>query len=153
MRKLIGIAALVLVAGCGKDETAPAPQPSRVISGELALDIRDTAQVSIELTGSSTQVTVTVSKGFGALPEGTAVSGAGTVEALPETDGVLYTARLSGPVLPGGACGNEPVSVGFTLHRDESNRRVSGGLAVYCGASTWHGKPVRMLRLSGSLDP
>jgi hypothetical protein len=151
MKKLPWLLVLVVVAACGKDET-PSPSTS-TLSGELDLDIRDKASVSIDAEGTSTKVTVSVSKGFGVLPENTPVTGPGSIEAIPETDGTLYTGRLSGPVVPGGRCGDQPVSIGFSLQRDESNARVSGGMAAYCGAAVWHGTPVRMLRLSGSMNP
>jgi len=142
--------ALLVIAACGKDETPP-PSTS-TLSGELDLDIRDKASVSIEAEGTSTRVTVSVSKGFGVLPENTPVMGPGSIEAIAETGGTLYTGRLSGPVVPGGRCGDQPVSIGFSLHRDESNARVSGGMAAYCGAGVWHGTPVKVLRLSGSMS-
>lgn len=152
MRAWGAFALIAVLAACGNDEQVPAPS-GPVLSGDLDLDIRDKATVTIEADGESSRVTLTASKGFGVLPQGVALTGAGSIERFPEADGTLYTARLSGPKTDGGPCGDQPVSIGFSLHRDESNARVSGGMAVYCGASVWHGTPVRMLRLAGSLGP
>lgn len=151
MKKLLWVAALALVAGCGDDEK-PA-STTHVMSADLDLEIRDRATVTIEAEGATTNVSIVVSKGFGIVPEGTPLTGPGTIEDFPETDGVLYTAKLQGAAVAGGLCGDRPVSIGFSLHRDEGNERVSGGMAVYCGAASWQGTPVKVFRLAGRMTP
>jgi hypothetical protein len=64
---------------------------------------------------------------------------------------VLYTARFDGAVVAGGMCGAAPVSLALSLARRGTNDRVGGSLAAYCGKSTFIGKPIRILRIEGSL--
>jgi hypothetical protein len=70
---------------------------------------------------------------------------------MPETGGTLYTAKLELPPAVNGLCGSEPISAALSLHRQVGSATVMGGLSVYCGAATWHGVPVRVVRLAGDL--
>jgi hypothetical protein len=138
---------LILALGCGSDEeTVPAP-----FAGTLTVELRDRADVALELLeGDALRVTLTASAGYGLVPTGTAMIGNGWVEHFPETDGTLYTARFDGPAQDG-LCGDEPVSLALSLHRQGGNATVIGGIACYCGSGVWHGRPVRILRLDGAI--
>lgn len=119
--------------------------------GRLDLDIRWSADVVIQVTGKDLTAKVTLNDEREVAVAGVAFDGAGKVHAFPETDAVLYTARLASPPLTGGRCGSDPASLALTLFRRGGNDHVSGGIAVYCGANTYSGIPARMLRLAGVL--
>jgi len=153
MKKLLlaAIAALAL-AGCYVDDPPAPPPPKRVMGGDLSVDIRETAHVVLTVAGSDLKASVKLSRGYGVAPAG-ALEGAGSVEAFPEAEMTLYTARFDAPADPGGPCGAEPVSLALSLHRRGDDAHVGGSLAAYCGQGVWHGVPARMLRLAGDLPP
>lgn len=140
------------VAGCVDEKLAPVDTTLR---GTLTLELRHSATIEIvePNDGSATRVTLTLDESFGVAPAGTELSGRGTVERFPEGDGALYTAKLSGPAQPAGPCGDQPVSLALSLHRQGENSIVHGGLSAYCGEDRWHGSPPRVLRMSGELSP
>jgi hypothetical protein len=152
--KRLGIAALAALAltGCYADDPPPAPLPKRVTSGDLSVDIRETAHLKLTTQGTDLKATVTLTKGFGVAPV-SEIDGAGSVEAFPEAEMTLYTARFDAPADPSGPCGAQPVSLALSLHRRGKDAHVGGSLAAYCGQGVWHGVPVRMLRLAGDLPP
>ncbi|MEZ4442824.1 MAG: hypothetical protein R3B72_27255 [Polyangiaceae bacterium] len=146
---------LIFLVACGSDQTTepPAPKP---VEGTLSLELRD--QLTITLTppeSTKTTITLAPSATYGLLAAGeTTVEG--RVAPLPEANATLYTAKLDVPAQSGGPCGDEPISVALSLHRQGLHRQgqnttVIGGLSAYCGAGRWHGVPVRVLRLAGEL--
>jgi hypothetical protein len=148
---------MTFLVGCSAEKTE---QPSsQRMQGELALELRDTAQVAIEVAPGAANraraltVKITPSKGHGVLAPGVEVSSAGTQEPFAEVGGLLYTAKLSVPAVAGGPCGDKPISLALSLHRHQASAIVAGGLSAYCGAGKWHGVPVRVLRLAGTLAP
>ncbi len=155
--------ALAVVAGTGAGTGACSEQGGDGSSevkilrtGTLDLEIRGEASVHIttDLVGG-VEVTVTLSDGHGLVPDGATIVGAGRIDAYPEADATLYTARFNAPAFPGpGArCGAEPVSLALALHTDADNAVVAGALTPYCGADRWYGLPIREpLRLRGSFD-
>jgi hypothetical protein len=84
-------------------------------------------------------------------PAGEALSAPGRVEAFPEADATLYTARFGAPADPAGPCGDRPVSLALSLHRAGGNDHLGGALTAYCGEGAWHGTPARVLRLAGDI--
>lgn len=125
-------------------------------TGTLDLETRGeaSAHITTDLAGG-VEVTVTLSNGHGLVADGATLVGAGRIDAYPEADATLYTARFSVPALeePGARCGKEPVSLALALHTDADNAVVAGALTPYCGADRWYGLPVREpLRLRGSFD-
>ena len=146
MRRAL-IAGLALACGCTDDPLTPASGPLR---GELSLDIRDRAEIEIRGSGPSLEVMAKLSKGFGLVPEGAALTGKGREEAFPEAAMTLYTARFDAPPAPGGACGDSPVSLALSLHMRQG-ARAAGSLTADCGAGEFHGEPARVLRLAGDL--
>ncbi len=143
LRGALLLALVWLSAGCG-EESAPAAQ---AMTGQLDLEIRDSAKLTIEPSGG---VSLEVSAGYGLLEANTKLVAPGRIERLAESSATLYTARFSVPA-QNGLCKAEPISLALSLHRQGDNARVLGGLSAYCGADTWFGAPVRVLRLSGSL--
>ena len=97
MRRAL-IAGLALACGCTDDPLTPASGPLR---GELSLDIRDRAEIEIRGSGPSLEVMAKLSRGFGLVPEGAALTGKGREEAFPEAAMTLYTARFDAPPAPG----------------------------------------------------
>jgi hypothetical protein len=145
MRRAL-IAGLALACGC-TDDPIVTQNPLR---GELAVDIRDSAEVEIRGEGPLLEATVKLSKGYGLAPEGAALTGKGREEVFPEASMTLYTARFDAPPAAGGPCGSAPVSLALSLHRRQGSR-AAGSLTAYCGAGVFHGEPARVLRLSGDL--
>lgn len=141
-----------LAVGCGGEEkSAPA---GTSYAGTLAVDIKGTADVTLAVApDGALDVTLDVHAKEAEGLVGSKLSAKGRVEAFPENDSELYAAKLSAPATAGGPCGKEPVSLGLSLHRRGKNERVGGSLAAYCGEGKYHGVPVRILRLTGSLPP
>jgi len=143
--------AALLATGCHDFDHGPTG--GGPLSGSLALEIRDTADIEIVpgSDGVTMTVTLSLSSGFGVAPEAEPLSGQGRIEPLPEAGATLYTAKLAGPAQSDGPCGAEPVSLALSLHRQGANAPVHGGLSAYCGADQYYGVPVRVLRLAGEL--
>jgi len=147
MRRAL-IAGLALVCGCTDD---PVPSAAKgPLQGQLAVDIRDQAEVEIRGEGTALEATVKLSKGYGLAPEGAALTGKGREEAFPEAAMTLYTARFEAPKAAGGPCGSSPVSLALSLHMRQGSR-AAGSLTAYCSAGMFYGEPARVLRLSGDL--
>ncbi len=137
------------LTGCDSDEVQAGPA---ILEGTLTIEVLDSARVRIEPKGGpEVVVTVTSDASFGLLPANTPLTAVGHAETFTETGDTLYTAKLSVPAAPSGPCGGEPVSLAFSLHRQGKNPTVLGGISAYCGADTWYGVPVRVLRLAGPL--
>jgi hypothetical protein len=139
------------------DETAAVdssggPAPVEVLSATFDLEIRRDISLVVTQIGDAYEMTVEANEGYGVLVAGQALSGPGRIDALPEAGAILYTARIAGPVVPDGRCGDAPVSLALALHHDQDATFVAGGLTAYCGADTWFGVPViEPLRISGHL--
>lgn len=146
---VLGSLASLTSAGCYIDDPLPPVERPVVVEGDLAVDIRSSAHVTLSLTGDELGATIAMDKGFGVAPAG--LEGKGTVERFPEARTVLYAARFDAPADLEGPCGAEPVSLALALHRRGDNTRVGGSLTAYCGAATWYGVPAKVLRLSGDL--
>jgi hypothetical protein len=146
---LLGLA-LVASSGCAEGE----PATSNLLAGTLSVDIRGTATISIERQpGGTAKITLSVDEtgAAGLFDAATPLSLAGRIEAFPENESELYTAKTSLAASPAGACGSEPVSLALSLHKRGKNARVGGALTAYCGKDRFHGVPARLLRLSGEL--
>lgn len=140
---------LLLLAAC---DTSAQPQPAP-LSGTLALELRDSADVIITSATGSNDATVqlTMSQGYGFAPGGTVLSAPGRIEPFPEANSTQYSAKFNAAADPTGPCGDTPISLALSLYRQGSNAEVLGGVSVYCAAETWHGTPKRVLRLAGVL--
>jgi len=146
---LAALSVLPVLSGCGNEE-GPAPV-SGPLQGELSVDIRESASVTLTENGPAIEVALKLSKGYGVATAGAEIKGSGRAEPLPEAGVTLYTARVDGAPEPSGPCGAEPISLALSLHRRGDAPRVSGALTAYCGKDVWHGKPARLLRLAGDL--
>jgi hypothetical protein len=148
IRQMMCVLALTSTVGCADNDT----KTKGPLEGTLQIEVLDTVDVLIDPIGDEAmKVTVTSRAGFGLVPENTPLTADGYIEAMPETGDTLYTAKLSAPANPDGPCGDEPVSLALSLHRQGSNPAVLGGMSAYCGADTWYGVPARVLRLAGPL--
>jgi hypothetical protein len=123
------------------------------LEGALTMELRDKLAIVIDIdpAANTLRAQLTPSAGYDVLPAATLLQAHGIPRALPETGAILYTAKLELPAIPNGPCGSEPISAALSLHRQAGSATVMGGLSVYCGAATWHGVPVRVLRLAGDL--
>jgi hypothetical protein len=149
MKNMVLTWILLAFLGCAEESgEAPVAGP---LQGNLALEIRDQAELKIEGQGQKRRISIQCSKGFGFAPEGQMLSAEGLAEAFPEAKMTLFTARFEPVSLPGSRCGAEPVSLALSLHKRDEAARVSGSLAVYCGAGVYSGEPIRILRISGEL--
>ena len=93
-------------------------------------------------------------RGFGVMEDMGAYSGPGRIDVYPEAGATVYTARIDGAPVAGGPCGDQPVSLAFSMHVEEHAEYYAGGIAAYCGADTWHGVPViEPLRMAGLAEP
>jgi hypothetical protein len=151
MTRWIAILLIPLAGACSRDDdTRPQPEPV-TLSGSLDLEIRDRLDVTLTVRGETLAATLTPSSDFGVVAAGEPLSGDGRVEAFPEAEATLYTARFSAPARAGGPCGSQPVALALSLHRSGSGEMVAGSLTPYCGAQAL-GTPARTpLRLSGLL--
>jgi len=135
----------------GSADTTAGPEPEIVLEADLALETTRGVQIVITRTGDVLEASVTPGEGFGVAPSGEPLVGPARIDAFPEANATLYTARLSAPAQPGGPCGDEPVSLALALHLDADAGYMAGGLTPYCGADTWFGVPaIEPLRVSGS---
>lgn len=133
---------------------SPIPTPTNtpvVMSGRLDLDIRWNAEVVLRASGDDLVATLTLNDEREVVAANAPLEGVGKVQAYPEADAILYTARFDAAPLTAGRCGSQPVALSLTLFRRQRGDAVSGGIAAYCGGDTQSGNPARMLRLSGSL--
>jgi hypothetical protein len=130
--------------------TTAGPEPEIVFDADLDLEAKRSIHVVITQTGDTLEATVTPSEGFGVAPAGEPLGGPARIDAFPEAGATMYAARLSGPVIEGGRCGDQPVSLALALHLDTDAGFIAGGLTPYCGADTWFGvPPIEPLRISG----
>jgi hypothetical protein len=131
--------------------TTAGPEPMVVFEATLALETKRVVQIVLTQTGDELQATVTPSEGFGVAVAEDALTGPARIDTFPEAGATLYTARLAGPAVSGGRCGDAPVSLALALHLDADATFIAGGLTPYCGADTWFGVPViEPLRISGT---
>lgn len=126
-------------------------EPAEVVLDlDLEIETIETVHVEVVRTGDVLEATLTASRGWGVAPDGEAVGGPARIDAYPEAGGSITTARLAGPAIADGPCGDAPVSLALALHRDDDTTFVAGGLTAYCGADSWHGvPPIEPLRISG----
>jgi len=142
--------------GCGQEETVPSPpvEQGRHYEGSLAVDIRGSASVSLDVGGDGVvkaAVSLDEAAADGVLDWSKPLSFVGQVEGFPENGSELYTGKASLGAFGQGVCGGEALSLGLALHRRGGNDRVGGSLSVYCGEGRFFGVPGRIFRLSGDL--
>jgi hypothetical protein len=147
--KAVALAGALLGGGCDQAGTEVRPPASH---GTLAVEIIDTADVTLQPTvDGALDVTLVFQSDYGLFDPSSPLVGRVRLDAYPEVDRVAYTARLSAPAYPQGACGAAPLSLALSLTRRAANAHVGGGLAVYCGDGVFAGEPQRILRLAGDL--
>jgi hypothetical protein len=133
--------------------TTAGPEPVVVLDVRLDLEMRESIDVQVATVGTAVEITIDASEDYGVV-QGTLV-GPGRIDDYPELGAMLYTATFDGPAIPGGPCGDEPVSLALALHRpDDSDNSyiMAGGLTPYCGASQYFGVPaIEPLRIFGRI--
>lgn len=145
------LSAALLIAAC-----ATPPETTSVVTGELQLEVRQTATLRMTLnpeTPRACEIHLQASAAYGLLPTTEIHAQRCRILQPDEAHFRLYSARFSAPASLGGPCGDQPISLALSLHREGSNQVVVGGISAYCGADRWYGKPVRVLRLFGNLPP
>lgn len=157
----ISITAAITWSGCGGGETQSGATTTTTAAangsyaGKLDLEIRGTADVTLDVTNSpETKVKLTAAGAEAPhlLDDGTTIEGPGRLELLPEAGSELYVAKLSLPADAAGPCGEKARSLALSLHHKKGASHFGGALTIYCG-DEHHGIPARVLRLSGTLDP
>lgn len=147
--------------GCAGETVNPAPSTTTTSSaptsftGKLDLEIRGTADVTIDLSTSpetKVKITTTGAEAPHLLDDGTTIEGPGRFEPLPEAGSELYVAKLSLAPDAAGPCGAKGRSIALSLHHKKGATHFGGALTIYCGDDHF-GIPARVLRLSGTLDP
>jgi hypothetical protein len=147
----IGDAPTTMPPGDDTAGTTAGPEPMVVFEATLALETKRVVQIVLTQTGDDLQASVTPSEGFGVAAAGDALTGPARIDTFPEAGATIYTARLGGPAVADGRCGDAPVSLALALHLDADATFIAGGLTPYCGADTWFGVPViEPLRISGT---
>jgi hypothetical protein len=143
--RYLGLA--LFAVACDSDDAAPP-----VLEGTLAFEVLDSATVRIDqFAGDQATFTFTPSAGFDLLAPGQPITAQGFIDALPEADSTLYSARMTAPAPAGGPCMGKELALALSLHRQGAAETVGGGVSVYCEGGRFHGVPVRVLRLAGRL--
>lgn len=155
----IPITFAVTWSGCADETVNPVgtttTAASSSYSGTLDLEIRGTADVTLDLANSpeiKIKITTTGAEAPHLLDDGTTLEGAGRIEVLPEAGSELHVAKLSLPADAAGPCGAKTRSIALSLHHKKGGSHFGGALTIYCGDDHF-GIPARVLRLSGTLDP
>lgn len=145
----------ILSVSCSKSDATPAfDAKSNVVTGTLAVDIRQTVDVTLTPRASSADFDAALVFGDGDFQyfdaHGT-LRGVVTAEPFPEAQMTMYVATFSAPPRASSPCADQPITLTLSLVRRGSNARVGGGLTAYCGANKTSGVPARVLRLNGDL--
>lgn len=148
MKRLI-LACLLVACSKSSEQPASPSDAATGIRGTLAVEIRQTVDVTIS---PAAQITLAFGEGdFGVLEPNTKFTVNGAIEPLPEASATMYTATWAAPKRSAGPCGEQPMTFALSLVRRGQNTRVGGGLTAYCGPNAT-GVPARVLRLSGDLS-
>lgn len=136
--------------GTSESSTTAGPEPVVVLDTTLDLEMRESIDVRVATIGTAVEITIDASSGYGVV--GGTLVGPGRIDDYPELGATLYTATFDGPAVSDGPCGGAPVSLALSLHRDEDNEILAGGLTAYCGAATFFGVPaIEPLRIFGRM--
>ena len=131
------------------DDDAGPPPFSRFRDLDLTLEFRNTARLLLwERDEGLLYALFTAGEGPGndLIPAGTLLEGGGGILRFPESLFEIYTVHMTGPSVPEGPCGPEPVRFVLTLTGQQAAAERIGGIAAYCGDET-AGLPKRMLRV------
>ena len=133
------------------DDVSPPPQVIKY-KGDFDFEVQFKASFTMEKALDHTLTgTLTPSAGFDVISAEVPLEGTGKLYEFPEALGRLIALKMQGPAVPGGKCGDQPVSYSLTLTYKEDNGYVVGGLTAYCGENTYIGRAARLMRLSGLL--
>ena len=153
---LSAIAAAALLAlspACSNDEVNENQPRGEAYTMCFDLDIEDHGTLLLEITDDELEATLTVEEGNDLVAGGVPMEGTGKHYTFPEVRNLLYTAHFQGAPVPGGPCGDDPVSLAMSLSAKDFNPHLVGGLTAYCGEETYRGKPARIMRIAGDLLP
>jgi len=132
----------------GDDDAGPPPF-SRFRDLDLTLEFRNSARLLLwERDEGLLYAMFTAGEGLGndLIPANTLLEGGGGILRFPESHFEIYTIHMTGPAIPEGPCGAEPVRLVLTLTGQQAASERIGGIAAYCGDET-AGLPKRMLRV------
>ena len=154
-RPVLAIATIAFLPACtGDDETVHPVETSPSYAGELDLEIRGAADITIAgATPPETKITIVVTGASAPhlLDDGTKLEGPARIETFPEAALELHVAKLTLPADPAGPCADKPRAVAVSLSRRTSGERTAGAITVYCGGA-FEGVPARVFRVSGALQ-
>ena len=142
----------VVVCGCnGDDDSAgrgnQAIEPTYTLDFNLDLDVP--GRLALDVTGDDVDARIELEEGTDLVPGGTAIEGAGRLHRFPEATYRLYTARMQGPAVEAGPCGEAPVSLALSLSEKDESGYLAGSLTAYCGEGVYEGAPARVMRIAG----
>ena len=136
------------------DDDDSSPGPVELYQFTLSFEVEFQAVLKMKQYADGTLDGVLIpGQGFDVVTAGTTLQGSGKLWQFPEANGRMIMLKLQGPSVPGGKCGDEPISYSLTLTAKENNGYLVGGLAAYCGADNYTGRVARLLRLSGVQQP
>ena len=150
-----GVCCASLLAACSHDDGSNGAQDTgtNVIAGTLAVDIRQTVDVSLTPRGDGAlDGALSFGDGdFQYFDAHTAFRGVVSVSTFPEAQTSMYAAIFAAPARTSSPCADQPLTLALSLVRRGTNARVGGGLTIYCGDGKTSGVPARILRLTGDL--
>ncbi|MCZ7583709.1 MAG: hypothetical protein M5R36_10455 [Deltaproteobacteria bacterium] len=119
---------------------------------DLVFELRNAAKLHLWQTGAELTGTLMAREGVGndLMPPDVLFTGEGRVMYFPEAQYEIFQLSMQGGVVPGGACGDEPVHYELTLTGQNGSTERLGGIAAYCGTAAT-GLPKRMLRIKTRL--
>jgi hypothetical protein len=133
----------------GPDDDA-SPEYVTKYEFNLALEVQFAATLKMALyPDGHLNVALIPQQGFDVLSAGAALLGSGETRLFPEANARMIALLLNGPSVPGGKCGDQPISYAVSLTATLANPYMVGALTAYCGANTYTGEPARVMRLAG----
>lgn len=147
------------------DEGAPpgpvSPGPPACVPGEsvetfrlpFTLEYRTSGELNLSVTCDQIEGSLTVDQGYAFLEAGVPYAGTGMRYRFPETGDLLYTLTLHADGATVAACGEPDVACSVSLPAKAGSDYLVGGVAAYCGQEIARGRPFRLMRLSGRMEP
>ncbi|MBX7082272.1 MAG: hypothetical protein K1X88_23900 [Nannocystaceae bacterium] len=135
----------------GADSSTGTPMPETVFDVQLELELVHDVRVTVTTVGASASATVVPERGYGLVADGTTLEGVARIDRYPEIGATVYTARFDGAAVAGGPCGDAPVGLALSLHLDDDDRVIAGGLTGYCDGAFAGVPAIEPLRIFGRL--
>ncbi|MFO0633612.1 MAG: hypothetical protein U0168_12245 [Nannocystaceae bacterium] len=135
----------------GADSSTGMPMPQTVLDAQLELELVHHVRVTLTTTGADANATIVPERGYGLVEDGATLDGAARIDRYPEIGATVYTARFDGPAVAGGPCGDAAVGLALSLHLDDDDRVIAGGLTGYCDGGFFGVPAIEPLRIFGTV--